>query len=150
MNWFRQTLIIWMVATIGHAPFPVWDGDNLTSGEIASIHLAVLDHSFDLDFILLGCDLPDDYDDGPLDDDPEQGASFVFGAPFAAQSNLTLSNLARLSSQFVPTAPGSLCFLSQDREVSPAIRLAEPLSCLPFQNFSFGKLSQSGIAHFHC
>lgn len=145
MNWLRKIVIIWMVATAVHAPFPVCDGDNLASGQPVSLHFAVLDHSFDLDFILLGCDLPDDFDDGPLDIDPENGSSFIFGAPFSAQISSVKLNSGRI--QKIHKSLG--CF-SSVLGVSNTVRKWDMAPFFPFQNFSFGKLSQSGIAHFHC
>lgn len=145
MNWLRKIAIIWMVATTVHAPFPVCDGDNLPSGQTASLRFAVLDHSFDLDFILLGCDLPDDYDDGPLDVDPEEGSNSAFGSPFTAQAQPL-----KLCVWSSAETWGTLFSSTPDRSIACLARTADRSSCLPFQNFSFGKLSQSGIAHFHC
>tara|TARA_R110002095_G_scaffold30689_4_gene29805 strand:- start:3090 stop:3494 length:405 start_codon:yes stop_codon:yes gene_type:complete len=134
-----------MVATAVHAPFPVCDGDNLASGQTVSLHFAVLDQSFDLDFVLLGCDLPDDFDDGPLDIDPENGSSFVFGAPFSAQ----ISSV-ELTSGCIQKVHKSLCYFSSVVGAANLACASDIAPFLPFQNFSFGKLSQSGIAYFHC
>jgi hypothetical protein len=145
MNWLRNFAMIWMVATTVHAPFPVCDGDNLASGQTASLHFEVLNHSFDLDFILLGCDLPDDYDDGPLDVDPEEGSSSAFGSPYTSPGQpLKLC----LWNSF--DAWGTLFCMPPERSIACLARTADRSSCLPFLNFSFGKLSQSGNAHFHC
>ncbi|HAH48766.1 hypothetical protein [Gimesia sp.] len=145
MNWLRKIVITWMVATAVHAPFPVCDGDNLASGQTVSLHIAVLDQSFDLDFVLLGCDLPDDFDDGPLDIDPENGSSFIFGAPFNAQVSSV-----KLYAGCIQKVHNSLCRFTTVVGAANSVRASDIAPSLPFQNFSFGKLSQSGIAHFHC
>ena len=58
-------------------PFPICDGDNV--GQAAHVRdvkaFVIFD---DIDFVLLGCDEPDDPDDSPVDEDPEDG-EFIFG-----------------------------------------------------------------------
>ncbi|QDU36705.1 hypothetical protein Mal4_09940 [Maioricimonas rarisocia] len=76
----HNLVTLWMVATTAHLPFPVCDGDD--TGSIAGPHASVAGPAdrFDIDFVLLGCDAPDDPDDGPVDHDPESGT--FAGDPF--------------------------------------------------------------------
>lgn len=70
-----------MVATTAHLPFPVCDGDALGGAPQSTYTSAVPARGlFDIDFVLLGCDLPDDFDDGPFDDDPDDGN--IVSGPF--------------------------------------------------------------------
>ena len=65
-------IIGWMVATSAHMPFPICDGDNV--GKISHVRDVSAYIVFDdVDFVLLGCDEPDDPDDAPVDVDPEDG-----------------------------------------------------------------------------
>lgn len=86
MSFTHRVLIKWMVAVAVHLPFPVCDGDNLRSGEIPTLAANVGSPAFDIDidFVLLGCDLPDDPDDGPIDDDPEDGSNSYLGVYFTS------------------------------------------------------------------
>lgn len=85
MSFTHRILIIWMVAVTSHLPFPVCDGDNLRSWELPSLEAEGGSVQIDIDLVLLGCDLPDDVDDGPVDDDPEHGSG-SFGADFTSVS----------------------------------------------------------------
>ncbi|MBN2128098.1 MAG: hypothetical protein JW741_01325 [Sedimentisphaerales bacterium] len=61
-------LLAWvLVLHCAHMPVPCSDGAEQTAGE-----QRVEEEEADIDFILLGTDLPDDVDDGPIDDDPER------------------------------------------------------------------------------
>ena len=63
-------IITLLVASLAHLPVPVWDGDDVGShGTVAGTTV----NARDIDLILLGCDLPEDCDDGPTDDDPDDG-----------------------------------------------------------------------------
>ena len=63
-------IVILLVASLAHLPVPVWDGDDIGSqGGVAGATF----NACDIDMILLGCDLPEDCDDGPTDDDPDDG-----------------------------------------------------------------------------
>jgi len=78
-----HNLLMWcVVSTTAHLPFPVLEIDGLDggtcaweclSGAVSACIPAPVGRTFDLDFILLGCDAPDDWDDGPVDNDPERG-----------------------------------------------------------------------------
>ena len=126
-----------------HAPFPVFDGDNLRSGETPLYPAASTFDAFDVDFVLLGCDLPDDSDDGPIDDDPEHGSSSTLGPLFSCQK--TTSSLSDSHSDWQPhpfawTGIGTMDTVGA---TCPPPRIA-------VRYFSFGKLSQSGIARLRC
>lgn len=73
----HKFVLYWIVAAAAHLPIPVWDGDNVGShgddGQVQRFDPSgVSDDVFDIDMVLLGCDQPDDPDDGPFDDDPER------------------------------------------------------------------------------
>ncbi len=145
MNWLSRIVVIWLIGTTAHVPFPVCDVDLAASGQLTSLQFIVGDLAFDLDFVLLGADLPDDYDDGPLDIDPETGSVFGFGVPISTKSN---ANLLRLRlSQRQDQKYSRLLPDKDKRKLVPDI-LVPPFTA--FLNLSFGKLSQSGIAHLHC
>ncbi|MFG0332445.1 MAG: hypothetical protein ACF8TS_03695, partial [Maioricimonas sp. JB049] len=76
----HKLVTLWRVATTAHLPFPVFDGDDAGSIAAPSATVTGLADRFDIDFVLLGCNAPDDPDDGPVDDDPESGA--FAGDPF--------------------------------------------------------------------
>lgn len=94
----HKLLACWMTASIAHLPLPVCDGDTLTS-EQSTVHLAypspVRTSLIDIDVILLGCDAPDDPDDGPVDDDPEHGDSSGNAFPTYLTSKLVNKNLRK-------------------------------------------------------
>lgn len=74
-----KTLVIWWLAgSLLHAPFPVLDADK-TAGPVDCWSGPAAFSLSDIDFVLLGCDLPEDSDDGPIDNQPEHGTG-----PFAA------------------------------------------------------------------
>ena len=61
-------IVTLLVASLAHLPVPIWDGDDIGShGAVAGSTV----NARDIDLILLGCDLPEDCDDGPTDDDPD-------------------------------------------------------------------------------
>lgn len=135
-------LVSYMIAFTIHMPIPVCDGDNIQSGGIQDSDAFV--HSFlDIDFVLLGCDLPDDVDDGPVDDDPEDGTAFPFG-PLVIRET-TISLLHPLASAVML----SLDWLSEDLNAAP---LGHERSCADFSflNFSYGKCCCSGLAVMRC
>ena len=76
----HKLVTLWMVATTAHLPCPVCDGDDTGSRANPTAAPTRQVSGFDIDFVLLGCDAPDDPDDGPLDDDPDTGT--VVGGPF--------------------------------------------------------------------
>lgn len=87
MRPFLSTYVTcWAIAVTAHLPVPVFDGDDRGSRHCgcADYDMAVCTHAvttfLDIDVVLLGCDEPDDPDDGPFDDDPERG-EFLMG-PF--------------------------------------------------------------------
>ncbi|MEX0703519.1 MAG: hypothetical protein WD069_15600 [Planctomycetales bacterium] len=72
----RKLTLCWMLAATAHLPFPVWDGDDRGSGDAARTEaLDCGSGTHDIDFVRLGCDAPNDPDDGPFDDDPDEGNS---------------------------------------------------------------------------
>lgn len=145
MNWLRKIVVIWLIGTTAHAPFPVFDGDVATSSQLASLQFVVGDRAFDLDFVLLGSDLPDDYDDGPLDIDPETGSVFGVGVPI---SNISNANLLIFWLSQRHDQNHSRLIPDKDKRKQVPGSLVPPFTA--FLNISFGKLSQSGIAHLHC
>jgi hypothetical protein len=104
-------LVVWLLAaSLAHLPLPVWDGDNVGSSGPAD--RASADQPTDMDLILLGCDVPDDADDGPTDDDPDDG---TLDAGLGPAYRLTAAGglLESQSWSFVPAAlpgPGATCF----------------------------------------
>jgi hypothetical protein len=68
---FAQFLVWLLVASLAHLPLPVWDGDDVGSRGLVAAWTGGSPR--DVDLILLGCDAPDDCDDGPTDDDPDDG-----------------------------------------------------------------------------
>ncbi|QDU78519.1 hypothetical protein Pla110_02230 [Polystyrenella longa] len=142
MKWIHRIIVAYLVATTMHVPFPVFDGDNLRSGEVRSHQSVSYSDRFDVDFILLGYDLPDDSDDGPVDDDPEDGSHSALGLPFSVTR--TFSNSVLLS---------GLCYYAHawnDCWNLVCIRTACSIDDLSFRDISFGKLCQNGIACLRC
>ena len=146
MRWYHRLLVLWTMAAAIHLPVPVGDGDNLKSGESL---LARAAHSscWDVDFILLGCDPPDDCDDGPVDDDPESSSgsplrSYLVHASVAGKS-LDLSAAVRL---------GTVDELITRHVVGRLGRGALPRSSgrRGVLDFSFGKSCQCGWAVMRC
>ena len=125
-----------------HVPFPVFDGDNLKSGQNRSVLTTYVSDFYDVDFILLGCNPPDDSDDGPMDDDPEDGSNSVFGPSFSCQKSMEQSLSHVDCHQYELAGIGNYPI---ERAGSADWR-AE----VCFRNFSFGKLCQSGTAHLRC
>lgn len=76
---FHRLTLLWVMAVSLQLPVPVCDGDDCGALSAASMRkTACAGFRLDIDFILLGRDLPDDVDDGPVDDDPDDhhGAAF--------------------------------------------------------------------------
>lgn len=141
MCWIHRIIVAYMVATTMHVPCPVFDGDNLKSGEAQPTNTTVANDTYDVDFILLGCDPPDDSDDGPVDDDREDGAYSIFGPLHSV----------------VKTGPSHfwICSCHYDFVWSRSRSNGPLRSCkfkieFVFRQFSFGKLCQSGAAHQRC
>lgn len=66
-------LLVWvLVMHCAHMPVPCSDGAESVTGEPR-----VEPTELDIDVVLLGTDLPDDVDEGPIDDTPER-----FPTPF--------------------------------------------------------------------
>jgi hypothetical protein len=131
-----------MAATTMHVPFPVFDGDNLRSGESRPFTATSTDDAYDVDFVLLGCDPPDDSDDGPFDDDPENGSNSAFGPLFTCLKSPSQSVFPldwRLH-QLAWSSSGS----------SDRVGVVGLATEVAFRHFSFGKLFQSGTAHLRC
>ncbi|MAT15940.1 MAG: hypothetical protein CMJ46_11805 [Planctomyces sp.] len=131
-----------MVLTTMHAPFPVLDGDNLRSGETRPHPPVTYSDWFDVDFVLLGCDLPDDSDDGPVDDDPEDGSDSAFGHPLSVARSFSKSLLH-----------GGLYDYIHARMNVSQIDAFDPFPARDehsYRDVSFGKLCQNGIARLRC
>ena len=68
-------LVYLLVLHLAHLPLPCCDGDNLvgasSAGRTCEVSLAVSDAGWDVDFVLLGLDPPDDTDEEPFDSTPE-------------------------------------------------------------------------------
>lgn len=142
MSWIRRILVTYMVATTMHLPIPVFDGDNLKSGEAHSAAALSTDDDYDVDFVLLGCDPPDDSDDGPVDDDPEDGSQSVFGPSFLASK----ADGRHVSCPTERVQHPDSCSIAAVILVNGPLRPAQ--AGLP--RFSFGKLCQSGTANLRC
>lgn len=135
-------LISYMIAVSIHMPIPMCDGDNLRTGGIQDSDASV--HSFlDIDFILLGCNFPDDVDDGPVDDDPEDGTASSFG-PLVTRAT-TISLIHPLASAFMLSLDG----LSEGPNAVP-LGHERTFADLSFLNFSYGKYCCSGLAVMRC
>ena len=129
-----------MLAANMHLPIPVFDGDNLKSGEACPATAISQVDAYDVDFILLGCDLPDDTDDGPVDDDPENGSNSVFGPLCLKATWVRVFLLACAPYAFACVNSG--CYdgtIITDQQIE-----------VTFRDFSFGKLCQSGTANLRC
>ena len=86
---YQKLIVFFMMATVGHLPLPLCDGANLGSESRAGVRPAHCSSSwsqFDIDFVFLGCDAPDDMDDGPIDDDPEGGSLIIGIGPVFLQT----------------------------------------------------------------
>lgn len=142
MVWIHRIIVAYVVATTMHVPFPVFDGDNLRSGETHSATAKSTTDAYDVDFILLGCDPPDDSDDGPVDDDPEDGSTSIFGPLYS-----TLKTGCQ--SLFSVTSDHNEIVWSSHRNNDHLRAYAWQFEFV-FRQFSFGKLCQSGTAHKRC
>lgn len=144
MHWSYRLFVLWTVAAAVHLPMPIGDGDDLKSGQSRTV-TATQRPGWDIDFILLGCDPPDDCDDGPIDDDPENGMGSPFGSCWVHVEIKSFGLSKRGTS--VPAQP--LCA----RRLICGFR---PLSTrrasghFPRPRFSFGKSCQEGVAVMRC
>ncbi|HUG92841.1 MAG TPA: hypothetical protein VML55_18515 [Planctomycetaceae bacterium] len=114
-------LMIWLlVASLAHLPLPIWDGDDVGTRGPAAGWTASNPH--DVDLILLGCDFPDDSDDGPTGDDPDDGTLDVgLGPAFrAAAASVLAGPLDRSLFNFGP--PNGPCAIWPDLPVSDEAR----------------------------
>ena len=138
---FHRIIVTCMIAIVMHAPIPVFDGDTLRSGELP-VNQVTSSNSCDVDFILLGCDPPDDSDDGPIDDDPENGSGSAFGLPFAPQ---------KTTSQCISNLGCHQNFLFWTKVATVVAGTSRPqVEGVVVPHFSFGKQCQSGTAHQRC
>jgi len=142
MIWLHRIIVTYMVANIMHIPFPVFDGDNLKSGESRHSVATSPADKYDVDFIFLGCDPPDDSDDGPVDDDPENESNSAL-ASLLLRLNSRCQSLLQLD-WHIQGYPWSLS------GPSPQVSFATMRAEGAFRFFSFGKLCQSGSAHLRC
>ncbi len=96
-----------LIASVAHLPVPVIDGDDRPPAEGASpLTAAGGARSLDVDLVLLGCNAPDDPDDGPVDDDFDEGqmSSSGIGPAFRAAKGpfpprRDIANAAELSGE---------------------------------------------------
>ncbi|WP_296454312.1 hypothetical protein [Rubinisphaera sp.] len=142
MNWIHRIIVTYMVAATMHVPFPVFDGDNLKSGEIHPTAAAADNDDNEVDFIFLGCDPPDDSDDGPVDDDPENGSSSASGH-LLASPRLDYGSIVQIDLHQFHFAWSAL---PEFNDVAADSLRDE----IPFRYFSFGKLCQIGIVCLRC
>lgn len=117
----HKFVLYWIVAAAAHLPIPVCDGDNVGSeSHDHSFHLLDLagrsGDAFDIDVVFLGCDEPDDPDDGPVDDDPEGEDSAPGAFPVYLPSKIVkgswrkakFTQISQLSGGLVHNARGFL------------------------------------------
>lgn len=144
MHWSHRLLVLWTVAAAVHLPMPVGDGDDLKSGESLFARAAPAS-CWDIDFILLGCDPPDDCDDGPVDDDPESGS----GSPLGSYLIHIEAKSPDFSARARVAPAGGLASRAMSGGVAPLgkPRISRLRSDL---YFSFGKSCQSGLAVMRC
>lgn len=77
-----RRIVAWiLIFHCAHIPIPVTDGVEPTF-----VSGCLSEERFDIDFVLLGVDPPDDVDDGPIDDDPEHDPT-CFGGFFVLQKD---------------------------------------------------------------
>ena len=98
----NNLMVCWLIACALHLPFPVWDGDNIGRSNLGTLGCCMHNGRdatlfSDLDFVFLGCDPPDDVDDGPVDADPENGSG-----PFGAVPMLHYDRESRLMDYGIP------------------------------------------------
>jgi hypothetical protein len=143
MELLHRMFVWWMVASIIHLPFPVYDGDDLkswempTCGEGSPWYLNI-----DIDFILLGCIPPNDVDDGPFDADPRKGVNAPWG-PDGIRSIVPSLSDADLSTFFM---------LDHGLFAQPRLRTvySRPDFIPPDAQFSSGKPSRAGVVVLRC
>lgn len=144
---YRRIIVAWMVASILHVPLPVCDGDNLTSGQSADGHALPVSLWLDFDFVLLGCNPPDDCDDGPLDDDPEDGSHSPFGHAFTLPKPPSQSLEAEGQSKLNFSCSG---LTNLHFEQSAAARLRDWMSDGGLRELSSDALCGSDAGHLRC
>ena len=144
MSWSHRLLVLWMTAAAVHLPMPVGDGDDLKSGEAVTAS-APQTVCWDIDFILLGCDPPDDCDDGPVDDDPENGS----GSPLGSYL-VHIQSKAPDVSNTASAAPLELGAPGREFCDDGGRRRPQHPRRRPLRNSSFGKACQSGLAVMRC
>ena len=99
MSYWNHLVLLWMLATVLHLPMPVVDHDAPQS--------ATADHSrvetawpipglwgwlgIDIDYILVGCSVPDDFDDGPVDTIPSQDVKLLGAFPLFVKGEIPVS-----------------------------------------------------------
>jgi hypothetical protein len=141
MSLARRIIIIWMMAVTIHFPFPVCDGDDLKSWESPAAALWNESLEIDIDLVLLGCLLPEDADDGPVDDDPEKGAGSAFGDYFTSLSSSNGETQNPLTGHFGGGEYLVIC---------PNAETGDGILALPHALLSLGKSSQQGPVVLRC
>lgn len=121
-------IVMLLVASLAHLPVPVWDGDDVGSrGAVAGIPV----DARDIDLILLGCDLPEDSDDGPTGDDPDDGTLDVgLGPAYRATASVAAAAPDELSFLAAGVPGDALLLARPDSEIarwdSPLAHAARP------------------------
>lgn len=141
MRWSHRLVVLWTVAITLHMPMPVSDGDGFTTGACAADHQPFVG----IDFVLLGCDLPDDCDEGPIDDDPESGSSSALGSIVICVGAKTSASSAAVRS--LPTGERVAVHQLAVLQSVNRPRVSVDDSRL---DFSYGKCCQSGLAVLRC
>lgn len=96
MSYWNRLVLLWMLATVLHLPMPVVDHDEprparaeLTRNEFACPVPGLWDWiGIDVDYILVGCSVPDDLDDGPVDPVPSRDVQFLGAFPLFVKGEI--------------------------------------------------------------
>lgn len=144
MTHLARIIVAWMIATTLHAPFPVCDGDTLGSNDSTKAHVQDDSRLIDIDFVLLGCDPPDDPDDGPIDPYPEDGST-----AFGFQCTRPPGKADLSSRKQVSLDSNKLFRVHVTRHGNGGLVPCEELS-FPRLALSFGRRCRYGMATMRC
>lgn len=94
-------VLFWMLATVLHLPFPVIGGEDLRyvdlHGTLAEVEtpLCLVRQlaGIDIDYILIGCPVPDDVDSGPIDTAPRDDVQWLGCFPLFLKGKLSADDL---------------------------------------------------------
>lgn len=144
MQHVQRVVVWWMLAVAVHLPIPLCDGDNLKSSEPPAPGTTPWAWT-DIDFVLLGCDLPDDVDDGPFDRDPENSDDSPFGPSFVRARIDSIENASHTGPDLQPpNLHGAVLWI---RSLSAGETLTAHRST---RYFSYGKTCRNGLAVIRC